>query len=134
MKSNTAKVVIFIFLSKDKVLIEKRILEGFEEHQYLIPGGIVEEAEEIEEAMKREMQEELGVIPLDFILLPTRNRIIGLKNQTLIPFLINKWKGVLPEIILDKGNSITWLPIDEVLKTPIKPTREIVEALKSYLG
>lgn len=134
MKSNTLKVVIFIFVNNNKILTEKRILEGFKDHQYLIPGGTVEEAEDAEEALRREMSEELGVIPLDYVLLPTKDKIIGLKNQILVPFLINKWKGVLPKIILDKGNSVVWLPINEVLKTPIKPIREIVQALKSYLG
>ena len=134
MKSNTARVVIFIFLSKDKILIEKRELQDYAGLQYLIPGGLVEEKEEIEQAMKREMLEELGVTPVEYILLPTSKRIAGLKNQTLVPYLINKWSGDLPVTILDKGNSIIWLTIKEVLQTKIKPTREIVQALKSYLG
>ncbi len=134
METNEARVVIFIFVDKNKILIEKRALEDFEGEQYLIPGGFVEETENIEQALIREMKEELGVIPLDFIPLPTKDKIIGLKNQILIPYLINKWSGQLPEIILDKGNSVVWIEIDEVLKTPVQPTREIVEALKSYLS
>lgn len=134
MKSNSAKVVIFIFTNKDKILIEKRQLQDYEGLQYLIPGGHVEEEEEIEEAMKREMLEELGVTPLEYILLPTTKKIAGLKNQTLVPFLINKWEGDLPVTILDKGNAVVWLTIEEVLQTKIKPTWEIVQALKSYLG
>ncbi len=133
MKNRQIKVVIFIFLDGKKILIEKRILNKFKGLQFLIPGGIVEELEELEDALRREVEEELGITVLEFIPIPSSN-IKGLNNQLLIPFLINKWEGNLPNVILDKGNPLEWLPINEVLKTPVKPTLEIVTALKKYLS
>ncbi len=132
MKSVTAKVVIFIFLNGEKILIEKRIIENFTGEQYLIPGGVVKQLESLEDALKREIKEELGIIPLKFTPIPSTN-IRGLKNQLLIPFLISKWAGDFPKNILDNDNSLVWLEFNEVLTTPIKPTRKIVEALKVYL-
>lgn len=132
MKNEQTRVVIFIFLDGEKILIEKRSLKNFKNLQYLIPGGIIEEFEEIEQALKREIAEELGIQPLEFSPIPAKE-IRGLNNQLLIPFLINKWEGELPKTILDKGNTLEWLEIEEVLKTPIKPTREIVMALKTLL-
>lgn len=127
------KVVIFIFLDKGKILIEKRIIENFSGEQYLIPGGVVKELESLENALKREIKEELGIIPLEFTPIPSTN-IKGLKNQYLFPFLINKWTGDFPKQVLDNGNSLVWLEFDEILTTPIVPTRKIIEAFKKYLS
>lgn len=125
------KVVIFIFTSGSKVLIEKRSLENFEGLQYLVPGGGVKDLEDIEEALKRELKEELGITPIDFTPIPSSD-IYGLQNQLLLLFLINSWEGEIPEIVLDKGNPLVWLEIDEILKTPIRSTREVIEAFKKY--
>lgn len=128
------QVIIFIFIKDQKILIEKRTLEDFEGEQYLIPGGKVKDLENLEQALERELSEELGIKILDFIPLPTGGEILGLRGQSLIPFLIQKWEGEIPESILDKGNSLEWIDIEEVLNSPVKPTREIVQALKEYLS
>ncbi|MBI2086467.1 NUDIX hydrolase [Candidatus Daviesbacteria bacterium] len=129
-----AKVVICVFTDGEKILTEKRLLENYSEWQTLIPGGGVEDFETIEQALKREVFEELGVIPLEFIVLPKEEQILGLNNQIIVPFLITKWQGELPEKILDSGNRLEWMIIEEVLNSPIKPTKKIVEALRKYLS
>ncbi len=130
-----AQVIIAVFIKNEKVLVEKRSLKNFEGEQYLIPGGKVKgNLEDIEQALKREVLEELGVKILEFIPLSKTQRILGLKGQELIPFLIQKWEGELPESILDKGNLLEWVEIEKALNTPVKPTREIVQVLKNYLS
>ena len=127
------KVVVSVFTDGEKILAEKRILENFTGEQLLIPGGTVKDFETAEQALVREVFEELGLTVLEFEILPLDKEIRGLKNQLIIPFLIKKWNGEFPQKILDKGNSIEWLNIDEVLNSPIEPTRKVVEALKKYL-
>ena len=128
------RVVIFIFIDKDKILVEKRILENFDKEEYLIPGGRVkEDIENLEQGLLREMQEELGIIPLEFYPLALDEKITGLKGQTLIPFIIKNWQGMLPKKILDKGNPLVWLKFEEVLKTKVEPTKKIVTALLKHL-
>lgn len=129
-----AKVVICVFTDGEKILTEKRLLENYSEWQTLIPGGGVEDFETIEQALKREVFEELGIIPLEFTILPKEEQILGLNNQIIVPFLITKWQGELPEKILDSGNRLEWMIIEEVLNSPIKPTKKIVEALRKYLS
>lgn len=131
--NNTAKVVIFIFINGEKILIEKRYIKNFTDLQYLIPGGEVEKLESAEQALKREIMEELGITVFTHIPLPTPE-IRGLDNQILIPFLITGWDGNLPNSTLDKKDPLIWLTMGEVLETEVKPTKKIVEALKKHLS
>lgn len=127
-------VIIAVFIQNEKVLVEKRFLKNFKGEQYLIPGGkIKKDMENIEQALKREVLEELGVTVIEFTPLFDTKVILGLKGQQLIPFLIQKWAGKLPKNILDTGNLLQWIEIEKVLNTPVKPTREIVQALKKHL-
>ena len=126
-------VVIFIFLKNNKILIEKRLLKKYQGEHYLVPGGRVRELENLEQALIREVKEELGITPLEFVQLPSNKKIQGLEGHILVPFLVKKWQGEFPEVILDRGNSLIWLELDEVLTTPILPTKKIIETLKKYL-
>lgn len=136
VKSKPTQVVILIFIEAQKIFVEKRSLNKFRSDQYLIPGGEVEEneLENLELTLKREAMEELGVVPLDFTPLPLSEEILGINGQILKPFIIKKWEGTLPESILDKGNQTLWIEIKELLKSPFKPSKLIVQALDKYLS
>lgn len=134
-KRSRVRVVIFIFIDGEKILVEKRFLQNFKKNHYLIPGGEIEgQFEDLGDALQRELMEELGVKPLNYNLIPTDEEILGINGQLLTPFLINKWEGKLPKKILDKGNQLTWLKIEELLNSPFEPTRKIAEALKAYIS
>lgn len=131
------QIVICVLIKDGKVLVEKRGLNGYSHPQLLLPGGMVEESEvnDLNSALKREAREELGIELIDFILLTSNEEIRGMEeNFVLRPFLINKWKGNIPEKVLDTGDELLWVKIEEALNSPLKPTRKIVEALKKYLS
>lgn len=135
--ATNSTVVIFVLVKDNKILVEKRPVEGFAKHQYLLPGGAInpEELENLEQALKREMIEELGVTPTKFELL-TQEDIPGLFDHLLKPFIVSEWTGTLPQIGLDQEDSypLEWVEIDTVLTTPIEGSRKIVQALKKYLA
>lgn len=128
------QIVIFALIQDQKILVEKRPVPGFLEHQYLIPGGAINPEEDLEQALKREVMEELGIIPLEFKLL-TNEKIIGIFDNNLKPFVITKWEGQIPQIGLDKADAypLEWITIEQALNIPIESTRKIVEALIKYL-
>lgn len=132
MKKDT--VVISIFINNGKILVEKRILKPFETAQYLIPGGIVEKGEALEDALRREILEELGVKITSFYPLPYKEKILGLNGQHLIPFIVNKWEGEISDIILDKGTPLFWIEFEEAIRSEVIPTRKIIEELKNHLS
>lgn len=131
MKNQT--VVILIFFREGKILTEKRQMDLFKISQYLIPGGTVELEENPEDTVVREALEELGIKVSKFKILPHKEKIRGLKNQTLLPFIIEEWEGEFPDTILDKGTPLFWISLEEALTSKVKPTREIITALKNYL-
>jgi len=133
--TKSSKVVLFALIKENKILLEKRQVKGFAEDQYLIPGGAINPLETLEDALKREIMEELGITPIDFELLANED-IPGLHQNILKPFIVKSWQGEIPEFILDKKDPypLEWMEIDKALKTlPIKPTQKIVELLKNYL-
>lgn len=130
------KVVLFALIKDNKILLEKRLLDGFSNLQYLIPGGAInEDLESLEEALKREILEELGVIPTMFKSLSNEN-IPGINNNLLRPFIVTAWTGEVPQKVLDKEDPhpLEWVEIDRALDLlPIKASKEIMQALKDYL-
>lgn len=132
---NKPAVVIFVLVKDNKILVEKRPVAGFAKDQYLLPGGAINISENLEQALKREMTEELGVTPTKFALL-TQEDITGLFDNLLKPFVVSEWTGILPQISLDQEDPypLEWVEIDIVLTTPIEGSRKIVQALKKYLS
>lgn len=127
-------VVIFTLIKDNKILVEKRPVKGFLEDQYLLPGGAVMDLENLEQTLNRELLEELGIIPIEFELL-TDEDIPGLYNNILKPFVISKWEGEIPNMVLDKEDpySLEWIEIDAILTSPIEGSRKIIQALQKYL-
>lgn len=133
-----SRVVLFALIKDNRILVEKRPVKGYLKHQYLIPGGAINdlESENLEDALKREMMEELGVIPVEFKLL-TKEDIPGLYQNILKPFIVHSWQGKIPGFILDKEDPypLEWIEIDKALGLfPVKPTKRIIEVIKEYLS
>lgn len=134
--AKSSRVVLFALIKKNKILLEKRPVKGFPKHQYLIPGGAInEELEDLEDALKREMIEELGIVPVKFELL-TDEDIPGLHKNILKPFVVTSWQGEVPKFILDKKDPfpLEWMEINTALNLlPVEPTGKIAKALKKLI-
>lgn len=133
--AKNSRVVLFALIKENKILLEKRLIKGFPEYLYLIPGGAIKKIENLENALKREIKEELGIIPTDYQIL-TEEDIPGLQNNILKPFIVTSWQGKIPKFILDKKDPypLEWMDIDKALNIlPIEPTKRIIKVLKEYL-
>jgi 8-oxo-dGTP pyrophosphatase MutT (NUDIX family) len=87
-------------------------------HYWVFPGGKVEDGERPEDAMRREMREECGVVPLRWRLLPgemrsrpipgTRSFRAGPEGWRAHAFVVTEWRGVLPGRTLDDDAPLAW--------------------------
>lgn len=128
------RVVLFALIKGSQILLEKRQLKGFLEIGYFIPGGAVKPREKIEQALIREMKEELGVNPTDFKVL-SQEYLNGINNNILMAFIVTSWQGEIPSFILDKNDPLEWIEIDNALPLlPKEASSEIIEAVKKYLS
>lgn len=132
------QAIVFIFLDslKNKVLMEQRLKNSAYADQLIFPGGAVEgnETDNLEVALRREIQEELGVEVITFYPLKLSPTLYSPSGKLLIPYLITQWQGELPKVVLDKGNPLIWQDIEEATRSPIEKVRFIAEALIAHLS
>jgi 8-oxo-dGTP diphosphatase len=97
------------------------------------PGGSVEFGETLENALKREVKEELGVAIKIIKLLHVADHIIDDEQQHWVsPAYICKIVSGVPKIKEpDKCDEIGWFSIEEAIKLPLAiVTRQDIEVLK----
>ena len=112
--------VSFILIEEGKVLLEKRREDKeIDPGLIMIPGGHLEDKESEEQALERELREELGVTSLqtDYVctlIHPTT------EIQKLHYYLIREWEG---EIVPLEAESLFWHNITDVSLLDIIPDR-----------
>jgi 8-oxo-dGTP diphosphatase len=108
-----------IIISKGKVLVEKRRIDDVADPSLVaIPGGHVEIGESVEDAIVREMREELGITV-------KKTRFIGKESwvasdgerQMIHYFVIEEWEGKLRP---QEAMSIYWESATNKLGPPDK--------------
>ena len=101
----------FLIRAGDAVLAERRsmtkpVMPG----ALAIPGGHVEADESLDDALRRELQEELNVVPRQY-------RLVGVflhrsqELRRLHYFAIDGWDG---EIENHEAESLHWVPLDDL--------------------
>ncbi|WP_104401667.1 NUDIX hydrolase [Vibrio penaeicida] len=97
--------VSFIMLNGSEVLLERRSkLKETDPSLIAIPGGHIEDGETQVQALFREVEEELNVIPSEYKYLcslyhPTQ------ELQLIHYFIINSWKG---DMVAKEADEIKW--------------------------
>lgn len=119
--------IVFIIIKDDKVLAEKRKLtKKVVPGKVALPGGHIEEGENPENAVIRELKEELGIDTKDI------NFVCTLLHKSeefrkLNYFVVNSWKG---EIKNYEAESLLWIPLQELDKLDLDVDKT---AIKEYL-
>jgi 8-oxo-dGTP diphosphatase len=119
--------VAFLLVAGDRVLAErrrmtKRVVPG----AVALPGGHVEEGERPEDALRRELHEELGVVPLALGYVCTllhRSQ----EFRKLHYFAVEHWQG---EPTNHEAEALLWVPLDGLPALDLEVDRV---AVREYL-
>lgn len=101
--------IAFMLMKDAQVLAEKRkrtkrVVPG----AVALPGGHIEARESPEEALHREVREEVGIVPIDMVYVCTllhRSQ----EFRQLHYFAVTCWEG---EIIPHEAESLLWIPLN----------------------
>lgn len=103
-------VVAVIRDAQGRVLLSQRQAHQDFAHHWEFPGGKVEANETLEDALVRELQEELAIVPQQW------RKLIALpwdythRQVRLHAFLVNAWQG---EPMACEGQTLAWSDLDE---------------------
>jgi 8-oxo-dGTP pyrophosphatase MutT (NUDIX family) len=118
MQDPVARTVGALFISQDgKVLLGLRAArkKGWPCHWDTV-GGRVETGESLEEALVREVREEVGVTPTRFRLMATvRERRPDLYGDALHHiYAVTRWQGGEPANVCDEHTELRWFSVGEM--------------------
>lgn len=118
MPEQIARTVGALFIRPDgKVLLGLRVpaKKVWPGHWDTI-GGRVEDGESLEEALVREVQEEVGVTPVEYRLVAAfRERRRDIYRDALHHvYVVMHWHGGEPANVCDEHTEIRWFSIDEM--------------------
>ena len=124
------RVVNAIIKDNDKFLIIKR-KEGIHAGKWAFPGGIIEENESSEQALKREIKEELN---LDIKKIKFLKQIFIKKDKHMlddcnVDIFIGRTHNKIKKIHIKEGQKAKYLKINEIkkLKIPVYWKRVILQ-------
>jgi len=99
-----------------------------------VPAGRLEEGEEVEEALVRELAEEAGLLAREFAFLETVYAEEPNSGRRYVHnlYLVNRWEGEAENRAPDEHETIAWVGAAEVASLPM-PAR-LREILLEFLG
>ncbi|MDO8537270.1 MAG: NUDIX domain-containing protein [archaeon] len=108
------QLVAFLLFDDWKILAEvRKSTDDFGAGAVWIPGGHIEENETSEQAMFREMKEELGITPLKFFALCKLPWKKDNKDYSIDYFVCTEWAG---EIKNKEASQLIWISENEINK------------------
>lgn len=122
------KQIVALILEQDGLfLVEKRHSgELLDPGCYVFPGGHVDDGESLEEAIKREAEEELNIQIKEPKLIHTAEYEFPEEKQKLYWFWCNQYDGVIQN---NTSEELIWLKADEYEKLTYQVGRDAFQAL-----
>lgn len=126
--SNPIQVAVGVIRQADQVLLSKRPVTAHQGGLWEFPGGKCESGETTSEALARELQEELGIIPQQHRPLIRITHHYPDRSVVLDVHLISSWQGK-PQGL--ENQPIKWVSINNLTAYPMPAAdKPIVDAIK----
>ncbi len=123
-----------IFIREGRALLFKRNSKKYYAGLWDIPGGHIKKSEEPEAALRREMQEELGVIPHEFSLFRVYDETdptSGEQSRHYV-YLVHAWEGEPQNLEPREHSQMGWFSLAELEGLEVTPSTraELAELLR----
>jgi len=121
----TIKAVVGILYSKNntQILITKRRKNQFMPNYWELPGGKIETGEDEEDALARELQEELGIKTLRISLKHVMTHHYKDKTVNLSIYNVESYKG---NVAGTEGQDVRWCNLQNLSNYKLLPTMRII--------
>jgi len=113
--------------SRDQILISNRKNNKIFNDHWEFPGGKLKGEESSDEALGRELNEELGIAPIEFFHIDNIKYHYTDYTIELIPFVIKQYSGVITS---KEGQGLKWVSIEQLSQIKIIPaSKPVIEYL-----
>ena len=135
---NKAIPAVYILLEQDgKILLGRRCNTGYEDGNYQVPAGHVDEGELPTEAMVREIKEEIGVdiiqSDLELLHVSYRPKHDNTDNRVDFFFKAEKWNGEVKNMEPHKCDDLQWFPLNKLPENMTFHVREALECIQKRI-
>lgn len=132
---NKAIPAAYLFLEEDgQFLITRRCNTGYQDGNYQVPAGHVDEGELPSEALIREAKEEIGIdlSPKDFELVHVsyRPKHDNTDNRVDFFFRARTWSGEVKNMEPNKCDDLKWVTLDELPESMMPHVRDAMECMQ----
>ena len=105
-------VVAFMLVQNGSLLLEKTsITKKYNPGEIQIPRGKVEFGEALDDALRREMGEELSLSPVSYRQICTLLRDYDDHSARIHYFLVDDWRG---RLVCKEAESVEWADVDDI--------------------
>lgn len=125
-------VTAAVIVNNGKILIARR-KHAYMGYHWEFPGGKLEENETLEECLRREIKEELGIDIAVGNLISSRKHVINC--QTAIMLYAYEAKHISGELVLNDHEAIAWVTPEELHKYAFPdPDWQVVKEILKYFS
>ncbi|TSC70436.1 MAG: NUDIX hydrolase [Parcubacteria group bacterium Gr01-1014_46] len=131
---NKAVPAVYLILEKDgRILLGRRVNTGYQDGNYQMPAGHVEEGELPTEALVREAKEEIGIDinpkDLELVHLSCRPKHDESGDRIDIFFKAKNWNGEVVNMEPNKCEDLGWFSPSEFPKNIVKHVAKALEEI-----
>jgi len=135
---NKAVPAAYLLLEQDgKILIARRCNTGYQDGNYQVPAGHVEEGELPLEALIREAKEEIGIdldpADIEFVHVSYRPKHDETGDRVDFFFRAKKWSGEITNMEPHKCDDLRWVTPDELPDNVTAHVRTVIESINKNI-